>query len=91
MTRLLTPSPLWAQMKGAKVLSSEGVMAKIFLYLGLFFLGMGIIYWIVEKSGFQGLPGDLTFQVKDMQIHFPLMTSLVVSLAISLVLYLMRR
>ncbi len=57
--------------------------------LGLVLLGLAWPW--LAKLGLGRLPGDIVIERGQSRFHFPLMTSLLVSLALSLLLWLFRR
>ena len=67
-------------------------MGKILIYLGLVLVVLGIIFSLVGKLPWLGhLPGDITIERERFTFYFPLATCLVISVVLSLVLYLLRR
>lgn len=57
--------------------------------LGLVLLGLAWPW--LSKLGFGRLPGDFVIERGQSRFHFPLTTSLLVSLVLSLLLWLFRR
>ncbi len=51
----------------------------------------GIIWHWGSKLGMGSLPGDLTFKKGSLTVYVPLATSLVISVLLSLLLWLFRR
>ena len=67
-------------------------MGKILIYLGLVLAVLGIIFSLVGKLPWLGhLPGDITIERERFTFYFPLATCLIISVVLSLVLYLLRR
>ncbi|APC48151.1 DUF2905 family protein [Virgibacillus halodenitrificans] len=56
---------------------------KIFLLLGVVFLIIGFIWTFIGK-----LPGDISFRKGNMTFHFPIMTSIIISIIITAILFL---
>lgn len=53
---------------------------------------LGLVVWLVPRRSGQGrLPGDFVLRRGDVTLHFPLATSLLVSLALSLLVNLLWR
>lgn len=61
-------------------------MGKMFIIIGIVFLIIGILWTFIGK-----LPGDFTFKKGNVTIHFPMMTSIVVSIILSFILYIISR
>jgi hypothetical protein len=63
-------------------------MSKIFIVAGLVLVLIGCLWpWIV-KSGLGRLPGDIMIQKKNATFYFPFMTSLLISAALSLFIWI---
>jgi len=69
----------------------EGI-GKALLVLGLIIAAAGGAILLFGKVPFLGkLPGDITVQRPGFTLYFPLATSLLLSVIVSLVLWLLRR
>lgn len=66
-----------------------GVIGKTLVLAGLLLAGFGVLLIAAQKTGFLGrLPGDIVVQRKNFTFYFPLATSLILSLALSLLMWL---
>ena len=62
-------------------------LGKILILMGAFMALIGGILLLVGKVPYLGkLPGDITIQKKNFTFYFPLATSIVISLLVSLIL-----
>ena len=63
------------------------------LGLGLVILGIGLVLMLFGRTNLPigRLPGDILYRGKHTTFYFPLATSIVVSVVLSLVLYLVGR
>jgi hypothetical protein len=69
-----------------------GGIGRILIYLGLFLVIVGIAFMFIGKIPWLGhLPGDITIERERFTFYFPLATCLIISVVLSLVLYLLRR
>jgi len=59
--------------------------------LGLALIVLGFAWPWIEKLGLGRLPGDLRFEREGFSFYFPLTTSILVSAAVSLLIWLLRR
>lgn len=66
-------------------------MARILVVLGLVLLVAGLLWPYLGRIGLGRLPGDIIVERKDMTLYFPLMTCLLVSVLLSLVLWVVNR
>lgn len=66
-------------------------LGRILLYSGLVLSAVGLLLICGERLGLGRLPGDLSWRRKGAEVHFPIMTSLVVSLLLTVLLNLLLR
>jgi hypothetical protein len=65
---------------------------KILVFLGIALVVAGVIWHFVGPFINLGkLPGDIYIEKENYKFYFPLATSILVSIVISLILWLMRR
>ena len=68
------------------------LVGRIFILVGIFSLLLGGIFLLGEKFPWLGkLPGDIYIQRKSFRFYFPLATSIILSLILSLVITLFFR
>lgn len=61
-------------------------LGKVFLLLGVVFLVIGAIWTFIGK-----LPGDVTFKKGNFTVYFPIMTSIIVSIILTLIFYVISK
>ncbi len=67
-------------------------LGKLLIVIGLVVAGIGLILILAGKIPWLGrLPGDFVFRGKNVSFYFPLMTSLIVSVILSLILWFINR
>jgi len=66
-------------------------MAKWLITLGVLLILLGLAWPLVSKLGLGSLPGDIRIERRNFSFYFPLTSSLLVSLLITLILWLFRR
>jgi hypothetical protein len=66
-------------------------MAKWLITIGVILVVLGIAWPLVQKLGLGSLPGDIRIERKGFSFYFPITTSILVSLAITLILWIFRR
>jgi Protein of unknown function (DUF2905) len=66
-------------------------MGKLLILAGLVLVAVGIVWLVGERFGLGRLPGDFMIERGNVRFYFPLMTSLIVSVVLSLVLWLFMR
>jgi len=68
-------------------------LARLLVKLGLLLLIAGGAVYLLERLGISlgHLPGDFAWRRKNVSVYFPLGTSILLSLVLSLILYLLSR
>jgi hypothetical protein len=66
-------------------------MGKVLIFAGLALVVLGLLWLVGERLGLGRLPGDIVIEREGMRIYIPLMTSLLVSVGLSLLLWLFNR
>ena len=66
-------------------------LGKTVLTFGLALAAFGLVLIVVGKGIFPRLPGDLSFKVGSVRVFFPLATSIVLSIVLTVVLNLFFR
>ena len=66
-------------------------MAKLFILTGVVLLLVGLVIFAAERFGLGRLPGDIVIEREGFTLYLPLATSLLVSLGLTLVLWLLSR
>jgi DUF2905 family protein len=66
-------------------------MGKMLILAGLALAVLGVIWLVGERLGLGRLPGDIVIEREGMRIYIPLMTSLIVSIGLSVLLWLFNR
>ena len=60
---------------------------KIFIVLGVVIIVIGIAL----SMGFKGLPGDITIKRENVSFYFPIVSSILLSIILSVIVYLVSR
>ena len=66
-------------------------MQRFLLIFGLVLIAIGLLWPFIQKLGLGRLPGDFVFQQDHFRLYIPLTTSLLVSAALTLLLWLINR
>ncbi len=66
-------------------------MPKLLIIAGIVLVAVGLAWLLGERLGLGRLPGDIVIERENVRIYIPLMTSLIVSVVLSLVLWLFTR
>ncbi len=66
-------------------------MARWLIILGIIFIVIGVAWPWLWRLGFGHLPGDIHIERKGFSFYFPVTTSVVVSLLLSLLFWIFRK
>lgn len=66
------------------------VFGKLLIVFGLIIVGLGVLLMFFDKIPLIGkLPGDINIKKDNFQFYFPITTSIVLSILVSLILWLL--
>ncbi|WP_100371966.1 DUF2905 domain-containing protein [Bacillus sp. FJAT-45037] len=66
-------------------------VSKILIGVGVLIVIVGLLWPIISKTPIGRLPGDILIKRENSTFYFPLMTSIVISIVVSLLLLLIGR
>jgi membrane protein implicated in regulation of membrane protease activity len=66
-------------------------MSRTLIIFGLVLVAAGVLWPFIGKLGLGRLPGDIAIQRPGFSFYFPLMTSLIISVVLSVILWLVNR
>ena len=67
-------------------------LARLLIIAGSILIIIGLVFWLGPKIPWLGkLPGDITYQRGNFTAYFPLGTCILISLILTLILYLFRK
>jgi Protein of unknown function (DUF2905) len=66
-------------------------MARWLIILGVVLVAAGLLWPWISKLGLGRLPGDIVVERENFRLYLPITTSILISLALSLVLWLLNR
>jgi hypothetical protein len=66
-------------------------MGRFLVVLGIVLVVVGLAWPLLGKLGLGRLPGDIHIEREGFSFYFPITTGLVISAAITLILWLLRR
>jgi hypothetical protein len=66
-------------------------MTRWLIILGVVLILAGLLWPWLAKLGLGRLPGDIAIERENFRLYFPITTSILISLALSLILWLLNR
>ena len=69
-----------------------GELARVMIIIGVVLIVIGLVMLVLPRFPLLGrLPGDILIKKEHLTFYFPLATSIVISIIISLILYLINK
>ena len=66
-------------------------MAKIFIFIGIIFIILGLILYFFDEFPLFHLPGDIVIKKENFTFYFPITSSIIISIVLSIIFYLISR
>ncbi|TMG89420.1 MAG: DUF2905 domain-containing protein [Betaproteobacteria bacterium] len=66
-------------------------VSKWLIIVGLILVAAGLLWPLMSKLGLGRLPGDIVVRRDGFSLYFPLVTCLVISVVVSIVIWIFRR
>jgi hypothetical protein len=66
-------------------------MSRVLIIFGVVLIAVGLLWPVVSKLGFGRLPGDIVIERENFRLYIPIATSIIVSVLLSLLLWLLNR
>ena len=66
-------------------------MQKILIVAGIVLILLGLAWPLIKKIGLGHLPGDIIIQKENFTFYFPIVTGIIISIVVSVILWLINR
>ncbi len=66
-------------------------MSRALIIFGIVLVAAGLLWPFIGRLGLGRLPGDIVIERPGFSFYFPLMTSLIISVVLSVILWLVNR
>jgi hypothetical protein len=66
-------------------------LGRVLIGIGVVLLILGLAFFVFGRMGLGKLPGDIVVRRGNFTFYFPLVTSILISVVVSLLLWLFRR
>ncbi len=66
-------------------------MAKTLITIGIVLVVLGLCWPLLQKLHFGRLPGDIVFKSENFKFYFPLTTCIVISVVLSILLWIFKK
>ena len=64
---------------------------RLLIILGIVLVVLGMLWPLITRLGLGRLPGDIVFERENFRLYIPIMTSVIVSIVLSVILWLINR
>ena len=65
-------------------------LGRVLIFAGLGIAALGVVVWLLGRSGFHGLPGDISVRGEHVQFYFPIVSCIALSILLTLAMWLWR-
>ena len=66
-------------------------MPRMLIFAGAALIVAGVVWSVAERFGLGRLPGDIAIERENFRFYFPVTTSILISIVLSLLVWLFRR
>ncbi|WP_457560622.1 DUF2905 domain-containing protein [Caminibacter sp.] len=66
-------------------------MAKMFIFIGVIFIIIGLLLYFFKDFPLFHLPGDIVIKKENFTFYFPITSSIIISIVLSLIFYILSR
>ena len=66
-------------------------MSRFLITLGIVLVAAGLLWPVLQKVGIGRLPGDIVIEKENVRVYLPITTSVLISLAVSLLFWWLNR
>jgi hypothetical protein len=66
-------------------------MSRGLIIFGIVLIAIGLLWPVISKLGLGRLPGDIVIERENIRLYVPIMTSLIISVVLSLLLWFFNR
>ena len=63
-------------------------LGKLLVIAGLLLTAIGVILWLLGRTGFRGMPGDVRYEGVNVRFYFPIVTSILLSIVLTFLIWL---
>ena len=66
-------------------------MSRGLIIFGIVLIAIGLLWPVISKLGLGRLPGDIVIERENFRLYVPIMTSLIISVVLSLLVWFFNR
>ena len=66
-------------------------VSRLLIIIGIVLVIAGLAWPLIQKLGLGRLPGDIVYEKDNVRFYFPIVTSIIISLILTLIFWLFRK
>ena len=66
-------------------------ISRLLIIIGIVLVVLGLAWPLIQKLGLGRLPGDIVYEKDNVRFYFPIVTSIVISLILTLIFWLFKK
>jgi uncharacterized membrane protein len=66
-------------------------ISRLLVTIGIILVVVGLAWPWIQKLGLGRLPGDIVYEKDNVRFYFPIVTSIIISLVLTLIFWLFRK
>jgi uncharacterized membrane protein len=66
-------------------------ISRLLIIIGIILVILGLAWPLIQKLGLGRLPGDIVYEKDNVRFYFPIVTSIVISLILTLIFWLFKK
>lgn len=66
-------------------------ISRLLITIGIILVIIGLAWPLIQKLGLGRLPGDIVYEKDNVRFYFPIVTSIIISLVLTLIFWLFRK
>ena len=66
-------------------------ISRLLIILGIVLIVLGLAWPLIQKLGLGRLPGDIVYEKDNVRFYFPIVTSIIISLILTLLLWFFKK
>lgn len=66
-------------------------ISRLLIIIGIVLVILGLAWPLIQKLGLGRLPGDIVYEKDNVRFYFPIVTSIIISLILTLILWFFRK
>jgi hypothetical protein len=66
-------------------------VGRLLIVLGIVLVVIGVLWPLIARMGLGRLPGDIVIERENFRLYIPIVTSLIISIVLSVFLWLLNR